>query len=254
MLIAESETQTVRLVQSPDAGGYGLDALWNDDFHHSAIVAMTGRREAYYSDHRGTPQELISAAKRGYLFQGQRYAWQKQPRGTRTDGLPRTCVRQLPRESRSDCQLRRWFARSLSHVSGPLPRNDGADAADARHADAVPGPGVRRDARRSCTSPITNRSSPGRFRRDVPSSSGSFRASRRRKCRRGCQCRTIRGPSSVASWIGPSAMPSNHGCVCIATCWPFDAARRRSGHRTRRDRRRGARRRTVRAALLDAER
>ena len=88
MLIAESESQTVRLVQSLDAGGYGLDALWNDDFHHSAIVAMTGKREAYYSDHRGTPQELISAAKRGYLFQGQRYAWQKQPRGTRTDGLP----------------------------------------------------------------------------------------------------------------------------------------------------------------------
>ena len=88
MLIAESETQTVRLVQSPEADGYGLDALWNDDFHHSAIVAMTGKREAYYSDHRGTPQELISAAKRGYLFQGQRYAWQKKPRGTRTDGLP----------------------------------------------------------------------------------------------------------------------------------------------------------------------
>src|SRR5206468_2672252 len=44
--------------------------------------------EAYYSDHRGTPQELISAAKHGYLFQGQRYAWQKQGRGTRTDGVP----------------------------------------------------------------------------------------------------------------------------------------------------------------------
>jgi maltooligosyltrehalose trehalohydrolase len=39
-------------------------------------------------DHRGTPQELISAAKYGYLFQGQRYAWQKQDRGTRTRGIP----------------------------------------------------------------------------------------------------------------------------------------------------------------------
>ena len=60
------------------SGGYGLDALWNDDFHHSAVVALTGRREAYYSDYRGAPQEFISAAKYGYLFQGQRYAWQKQ--------------------------------------------------------------------------------------------------------------------------------------------------------------------------------
>ena len=88
LLVAESETQTTRLVRPIDAGGDGLDALWNDDFHHSAIVALTGNREAYFSDHHGTPQELISAAKRGYLFQGQRYAWQMQPRGTRTDGVP----------------------------------------------------------------------------------------------------------------------------------------------------------------------
>jgi maltooligosyltrehalose trehalohydrolase len=63
-------------------GGYGLDALWNDDFHHSAMVALTGRAEAYYSDTLGRPQELISAAKYGYLFQGQHYHWQRQPRGT----------------------------------------------------------------------------------------------------------------------------------------------------------------------------
>jgi len=88
VLVAESETQTVRLVKPIDAGGDGLDALWNDDFHHSAIVALTGKREAYFSDHHGAPQELISAAKRGYLFQGQRYAWQMQGRGTRTDGVP----------------------------------------------------------------------------------------------------------------------------------------------------------------------
>jgi maltooligosyltrehalose trehalohydrolase len=88
ILVAESETQTVTLVRPADAGGDGLDGLWNDDLHHSAIVALTGKREAYFSDHHGTPQELISAAKRGYLFQGQRYAWQQQPRGTRADGVP----------------------------------------------------------------------------------------------------------------------------------------------------------------------
>ncbi len=65
-----------------ERGGYGLDALWNDDFHHSAMVALTGRNDAYYSDHLGAPQEFISAAKWGYLFQGQRYSWQKKRRGT----------------------------------------------------------------------------------------------------------------------------------------------------------------------------
>ena len=88
ILLAENEPQHTRLVRPQTEGGFGLDALWNDDFHHTAVVALTGRREGYYSDHYGAPQELISAAKRGYLFQGQRYAWQKNPRGTRTDGLP----------------------------------------------------------------------------------------------------------------------------------------------------------------------
>jgi maltooligosyltrehalose trehalohydrolase len=88
VLIAENEPQDTRLVRSIDQGGYGLDALWNDDFHHSAMVALTGRAEAYYSDTHGDPQEFISAAKYGYLFQGQPYHWQRKPRGTPAWGLP----------------------------------------------------------------------------------------------------------------------------------------------------------------------
>jgi maltooligosyltrehalose trehalohydrolase len=82
LLVAENEPQDVRLVVPHERGGYGLDALWNDDFHHSAHVALTGRAEAYYCDTRGEPQELISTAKYGYLFQGQYYDWQRKPRGT----------------------------------------------------------------------------------------------------------------------------------------------------------------------------
>ncbi len=80
-LVAENEPQDTRLVRGFEQSGYGLDALWNDDFHHSAMVALTGRNEAYYNDHRGAPQEFVSAAKYGYLFQGQRYDWQDAPRG-----------------------------------------------------------------------------------------------------------------------------------------------------------------------------
>ena len=69
-------------------GGCGLDALWNDDFHHTAVVALTGRREAYYSDYAGAPQEFISAAKYGFLYQGQRYSWQKRRRGHSALGFP----------------------------------------------------------------------------------------------------------------------------------------------------------------------
>src|SRR5690606_37533449 len=65
-----------------------MDAMWNDDFHHTAMVALTGSTDAYYRDYRGTPQELISCARHGFLFQGQYYAWQKNRRGTSTRGLP----------------------------------------------------------------------------------------------------------------------------------------------------------------------
>jgi maltooligosyltrehalose trehalohydrolase len=87
IVMAENERQQTKFLRGGRAVG-AIDGVWNDDFHHSAVVALTGRREAYYSDHRGAPQEFISAAKRGYLFQGQYYAWQKQPRGTRTDHIP----------------------------------------------------------------------------------------------------------------------------------------------------------------------
>jgi maltooligosyltrehalose trehalohydrolase len=82
IIVAENEPQHTRLVRTPERGGYGLDSLWNDDFHHSAMVALTGRNEAYYTDHPGRPQEFISAVKYGYLYQGQRYKWQRQRRGT----------------------------------------------------------------------------------------------------------------------------------------------------------------------------
>jgi maltooligosyltrehalose trehalohydrolase len=87
ILIAENEPQDTRLVRPLADDGHGLDGLWNDDFHHSAMVALTGKSEAYYSDTRGEPQELISAAKYGYLFQGQHYDWQRQPRGTPAWGI-----------------------------------------------------------------------------------------------------------------------------------------------------------------------
>ena len=87
LLVAENEPQDVRIVQPPEVGGYGLDALWNDDFHHTAVVALTGLNAAYYSDYLGRPQEFVSAMKWGYLYQGQRYRWQKKRRGTPTFGL-----------------------------------------------------------------------------------------------------------------------------------------------------------------------
>ena len=86
ILVGENEPQDVRLIRTESKGGYGLDGLWNDDFHHSATVAATGKRDGYYTDYLGTAQELVSAVKYGFLYQGQWYSWQKQRRGSSTYG------------------------------------------------------------------------------------------------------------------------------------------------------------------------
>jgi maltooligosyltrehalose trehalohydrolase len=82
VLIAECESQLITTIQSIEHGGWGLDGVWSDDFHHISRVALTGRGQAYYSDYRGTAPELLSVIKRGFVYQGQRYQWQKKPRGT----------------------------------------------------------------------------------------------------------------------------------------------------------------------------
>jgi len=88
IVVGENEPQDVQLIRPFEQNGFGMDGMWNDDLHHAAIVALTGRKEAYYTDYHGNPQEFVSAAKYGFLYQGQRYKWQKQPRGTLTFGLP----------------------------------------------------------------------------------------------------------------------------------------------------------------------
>lgn len=92
LLIGENEPQETSLIKPVSSGGFGLDALWNDDFHHSATVALTAKADAYYTDYRGTAQELLSALKHGYLYQGQWYRWQNQRRGYPTFGTPRASM------------------------------------------------------------------------------------------------------------------------------------------------------------------
>jgi len=82
IVVAEDEPQRARLMRPPAEDGYGLDAIFNEDFHHSARVALTGIQEAYTSDYRGTSREWLAAALYGFLFQGQYYPWQSQDRGT----------------------------------------------------------------------------------------------------------------------------------------------------------------------------
>jgi len=88
ILVVENDLQEAKMARPRIEGGDDLDGMWNDDFHHSAVVALTGRKEAYFADYLGAPQEFISAAKYGFLYQGQARSWRNVLRGTTTFGIP----------------------------------------------------------------------------------------------------------------------------------------------------------------------
>ena len=88
LMVGENENQCARLFRPAERGGLGFDLLWSDDFHHSVMVAATGNREAYYGDYLGTPQELVSALKRGWLYQGQWNLRQGKRRGSPALDVP----------------------------------------------------------------------------------------------------------------------------------------------------------------------
>jgi maltooligosyltrehalose trehalohydrolase len=88
LIVAESESQETRLLRDGGCFKDGVDAIWNEDWHHAAFVALTGHRQAYFTDYQGTANEFASMARHGFLYQGQWYTWQKHGRGGFALGLP----------------------------------------------------------------------------------------------------------------------------------------------------------------------
>jgi maltooligosyltrehalose trehalohydrolase len=68
-VIAENALNDIRIIQSPELGGYGLDAHWNDDFHHALHTLLTGEREGYYIDFGGF-QHMVQAFSEGFVDSG----------------------------------------------------------------------------------------------------------------------------------------------------------------------------------------
>jgi len=86
-IIAESHLNDARLIRSHEQGGYGLDAQWNDDFHHSLHALLTGERTGYYSDF-GQLGHLAKAFKEGYTYTGEYAPYWLRRRGSPTDDIP----------------------------------------------------------------------------------------------------------------------------------------------------------------------
>jgi maltooligosyltrehalose trehalohydrolase len=86
-LIAESDLNDPRVVQSPAIGGYGIHAEWSDDFHHALHTVLTGERHGYYADFASLA-DLTKALRRVFVYDGRYSAFRKRPHGRPAAGLP----------------------------------------------------------------------------------------------------------------------------------------------------------------------
>ncbi len=86
-LIAESNLNDTRVIRPQELGGYGLDAQWNDDFHHALHTLLTDERAGYYADF-GRISDLATAFQEGYVYSGQYSVFRKRRHGNSSRSIP----------------------------------------------------------------------------------------------------------------------------------------------------------------------
>ena len=87
VVIAESDLNDPRLVWATDAGGYGLDAQWSDDFHHALFTVLTGEKQGYYEDF-GSLADLAKALEKTFVYDDVYSRFRKRHHGRPAQGLP----------------------------------------------------------------------------------------------------------------------------------------------------------------------
>jgi len=86
-LLAESDRNDVRLIRPPELGGYGLDAHWNEDFHHALHSLLTGEKYGYYQDF-GELGQMAKGFQEGFIYSGEYSAYRQRRHGSSSRGLP----------------------------------------------------------------------------------------------------------------------------------------------------------------------
>lgn len=83
-LIAESDLNDPRLITPREAGGYGLDAQWSDDFHHALLANLTGDASGYYADFAEL-EALAKVMETGFFHDGTKSSFRGRRHGRRLD-------------------------------------------------------------------------------------------------------------------------------------------------------------------------
>jgi maltooligosyltrehalose trehalohydrolase len=86
-LVAESADNDPRVVTAAQSGGHGMQAQWNDDFHHALHAAITGERFGYYVDY-GPVEHIARAMDQGFVYQGEYSSFRGRAHGAPSGALP----------------------------------------------------------------------------------------------------------------------------------------------------------------------
>ena len=86
-LIAESDRNDPRICRPREQHGYGIDACWDDDFHHALHTVLTGEHDGYYRDF-GRISQLAKVFRDGYVFDGQFSEFRQRRHGRPAGDLP----------------------------------------------------------------------------------------------------------------------------------------------------------------------
>jgi len=86
-LIAESDLNDARILRPRAQGGMGIDAQWNDDFHHALHALLTGEKAGYYRDF-GEVSHYAKALNEGYVFTWQYSDYRKRHHGSASQDRP----------------------------------------------------------------------------------------------------------------------------------------------------------------------
>ena len=86
-VIAEDSRNLDTIVRPLASGGWGLDAVWSDDFHHHVRRALGGDADGHFADFDGSATGLASTARRGWCYTGQMSAYMGARRGTDPSGI-----------------------------------------------------------------------------------------------------------------------------------------------------------------------
>jgi maltooligosyltrehalose trehalohydrolase len=85
--IAESALNDTRVIRTRALGGFGLDAQWNDDFHHALHSLLTGETSGYYQDF-GRLRDLSLAWREGYVYAGRYSGYRLRRHGNSSRAIP----------------------------------------------------------------------------------------------------------------------------------------------------------------------